>query len=165
VTVINVSQAIQSTATDTLDDVPGHLIGYARISTADQNPALQLDALETAGCDRVFTDRASGAVAERPELARALDHLRADDTLIVWKLDRLGRSLRHLIDTVHDLEQRGIGFAASRSRATRPRREAASSSTSSARWPSSNATSSASAPTPDSPPHEHAGAAAADPLS
>jgi DNA invertase Pin-like site-specific DNA recombinase len=77
--------------------VPGQLIGGARVSTADQNPAFQLDALETAGCDRVFTDRASGAVAERPALARAVEHLRAGDTLVVRKLDRLGRGLWHVI--------------------------------------------------------------------
>jgi DNA invertase Pin-like site-specific DNA recombinase len=86
------------------------LIGYARVSTSEQNPALQLDALHDAGCARVFTDQASGAIAERPELARALDHLRPGDTLVVWKLDRLGRSLRHLIDTVRALEDRGVGF-------------------------------------------------------
>jgi DNA invertase Pin-like site-specific DNA recombinase len=88
----------------------GDLIGYARVSTADQEPALQLDALHAAGCGRVFTDQASGATAERPELAHALDHVRAGDTLVVWKLDRLGRSLRHLIDTVRALEQRGVGL-------------------------------------------------------
>jgi DNA invertase Pin-like site-specific DNA recombinase len=88
----------------------GDLIGYARVSTTEQNATLQLDALQAAGCERVFTEEASGAVAERPELARALDHLRPGDTLVVWKLDRLGRSLRHLIDTVRGLEDRGVGF-------------------------------------------------------
>jgi DNA invertase Pin-like site-specific DNA recombinase len=88
----------------------GDLIGYTRVSTTEQNPALQLDALHAAGCERVFCEEASGAAAERPELARALDHLRAGDTLVVWKLDRLGRSLRHLIDTVRALEDRGVGF-------------------------------------------------------
>jgi DNA invertase Pin-like site-specific DNA recombinase len=88
----------------------GDLIGYARVSTIEQEPALQLDALAAAGCARVFTDQASGAVAERPEIARALDHLRVGDTLVVWKLDRLGRSLRHLIDIVRALEERGVGF-------------------------------------------------------
>jgi hypothetical protein len=72
----------------------GHLIGYARVSTADQNPALQLDALDAAGCLKVYTDRASGGAVDRPELARALDDLRPEDTLVVWRLDRLGRSLR-----------------------------------------------------------------------
>jgi DNA invertase Pin-like site-specific DNA recombinase len=87
-----------------------HLLGYARVSTADQNPDLQLDALRTAGCYRLFVDTASGALDERPQLARLLDHLRSGDTLVVWKLDRLGRSLRHLIDTVAGLERRDIGF-------------------------------------------------------
>ena len=88
----------------------GELIGYARVSTTEQDPALQLDALQAAGCARVFTDRASGAIEERAELVRALDYARAGDTLIVWKLDRLGRSLRHLIETVRSLEQREIGL-------------------------------------------------------
>ena len=78
----------------------GNFIGYARVSTVDQDASLQLDALEAAGCARIFSDTASGALDERPELARTLDHLRAGDTVVVWRLDRLGRSLRHLIDTV-----------------------------------------------------------------
>jgi DNA invertase Pin-like site-specific DNA recombinase len=87
-----------------------HLLGYARVSTADQHPDLQLDALREAGCYRLFVDIASGALDERPQLAEVLDHLRSGDTLVVWKLDRLGRSLRHLIDTVAELERRDIGF-------------------------------------------------------
>ncbi len=85
-------------------------IGYARVSTADQNPELQLDALRDAGCDRIFTDHASGAKTSRPELDRALDRLRAGDTLVVWKLDRLGRSLPHLVETIKDLSDRDVGF-------------------------------------------------------
>ncbi len=77
-------------------------IGYARVSTADQKPELQLDALRDAGCDRIFTDHASGAKTSRPELDRALDRLRAGDTLVVWKLDRLGPSLPHLVETIKD---------------------------------------------------------------
>ena len=88
----------------------GHLLGYARVSTGDQSPDLQLDALRAAGCYRVFVDTASGALAARPELAKVLDQLRPGDTLVVWKLDRLGRSLRHLIDTVSELERRDVGF-------------------------------------------------------
>jgi DNA invertase Pin-like site-specific DNA recombinase len=87
-----------------------HLLGYARVSTTDQNPDLQLDALKSASCFRVFVDRASGALDERQELTKALDQLRPGDTLVVWKLDRLGRSLRHLIDTVAELQRRGVGF-------------------------------------------------------
>jgi DNA invertase Pin-like site-specific DNA recombinase len=85
-------------------------IGYARVSTADQNPALQIDALETAGCGRVFVDQASGSLRDRPELAKAMDYLREGDSLVVWRLDRLGRSLRHLLDTVTNLNDRGIGL-------------------------------------------------------
>ena len=88
----------------------GESIGYARVSTAEQDTSLQLDALEAAGCARIFSDTASGALDQRPELARALDHLRASDTLVVWRLDRLGRSLRHLVDTVTTLAGRGVGF-------------------------------------------------------
>lgn len=86
------------------------LIGYARVSTADQNPDLQRDALAAVGCARVFEDEASGARADRPGLAQALDYLRDGDTLVVWKLDRLGRSLPHLIETVASLAAKGVGF-------------------------------------------------------
>lgn len=85
-------------------------IGYARVSTRDQDPALQLDALRQAGCDRVFVDVASGALSQRPELDAALAFLREGDTLCVWRLDRLGRSLKHLIEVVGLLEARGVGF-------------------------------------------------------
>jgi DNA invertase Pin-like site-specific DNA recombinase len=88
----------------------GHLLGYARVSTPNQQPALQVDALQVAGCYRVFTETASGARADRPVLAQVLDQLRPGDTLVVWKLDRLGRSLRHLVDTVTGLAERGVGF-------------------------------------------------------
>lgn len=86
------------------------LIGYARISTGKQDLTLQLDALERAGCERSFQDTASGALQSRPELQACLEHLRAGDTLVVWRLDRLGRSLRHLIETIADLQEREIGF-------------------------------------------------------
>src|SRR5436305_12460592 len=86
------------------------LVGYARVSTQDQTLNLQKDALEKAGCRRIFTDVASGASTERKGLDQALDHLREGDTLVVWRLDRLGRSLKHLIETVTALEERGIGF-------------------------------------------------------
>ena len=80
------------------------------VSTADQNPDLQLDALREAGCYRIFVDKASGALDERPELAKVLDQLQPGNTLVVWKLDRLGRSLRHLIDVVGNVQGRGVGF-------------------------------------------------------
>jgi DNA invertase Pin-like site-specific DNA recombinase len=86
-------------------------IGYARVSTTQQDLALQLDALAKAGCVRVFEDRASsGAKAERPGLAAALNFAREGDILTVWKLDRFGRSLPHLIETVSALERRGVSF-------------------------------------------------------
>jgi DNA invertase Pin-like site-specific DNA recombinase len=88
----------------------GHLLGYARASTTDQHPHLQVDALQRAGCYRVFTETASGARTDHPTLAQLLDQLRPGDTLVVWKLDRLGRSLRHLVDTVTGLAERGVGF-------------------------------------------------------
>lgn len=86
------------------------LIGYARVSTGDQKLALQHDALNAAGCERIFDDHASGAKTDRPGLAEALAYLRADDTLVVWKLDRLGRSMSHLIEKVGELAPRGVGF-------------------------------------------------------
>jgi DNA invertase Pin-like site-specific DNA recombinase len=87
-----------------------HLLGYARVSTTDQQPHLQVDALQRAGCYRIFTETASGARSDRPTLEQLLDQLRPGDTLVVWNLDRLGRSLRHLVDTVTGLAARGIGF-------------------------------------------------------
>lgn len=86
------------------------LIGYARVSTQDQNLDLQKDALKRAGCERIIVDVASGKRADRTGLDQALDILRAGDTLVVWRLDRLGRSLKHLIELITDLEDRGIGF-------------------------------------------------------
>ena len=85
-------------------------LGYARVSTADQHPQLQVDELNAAGCYRVYTDKASGKADRRPQLDQVLADLRPGDTLVVWRLDRLGRSLRHLIDVVNDLEHRGIAF-------------------------------------------------------
>jgi DNA invertase Pin-like site-specific DNA recombinase len=86
------------------------LIGYARVSTSEQHTAQQESALAEAGCKRVFRETASGKMADRPELARALDRLEEGDTLVVWRLDRLGRSLAHLIATVNELHERGVGF-------------------------------------------------------
>ncbi len=86
------------------------LVGYARVSTLDQNPALQIDALKGAGCERIFTEKASGAQRDRPELKAALTYLRAGDTLVVWKLDRLARSMHQLIETVEELQGRGIAL-------------------------------------------------------
>lgn len=86
----------------------GHLIGYARVSTADQTPQAQIDALQGVGCARVFTEHASGADRNRPQLAAALDHLNAGDTLVVWRLDRLGRSMTDLLAIVTGLGERGV---------------------------------------------------------
>jgi DNA invertase Pin-like site-specific DNA recombinase len=86
------------------------LIGYARVSTQDQTLNLQKDALEKAGCQKIFTDIASGAKQERKGLEEALSHVREGDTLVVWRLDRLGRSITHLIQTVTGLQGRGVGF-------------------------------------------------------
>jgi len=86
------------------------LIGYARVSTQDQHLHLQLDALKQAGCVRVFTDTISGSSTTRSGLEEALEYLRDGDTLIVWRLDRLGRSLKHLIETIAELQNRQVGF-------------------------------------------------------
>ncbi len=86
------------------------LIGYARVSTQDQNLDLQTEALTKAGCKRIFNDKISGSRAERPGLTKALEMLREGDTLIVWKLDRLGRSVKNLVDLVGELHKQGIQF-------------------------------------------------------
>ena len=86
------------------------LIGYSRVSTDEQDLGLQTDSLENAGCERIFSDKTSGARADRPGLAEALSFVRAGDSLVVWKLDRLGRSLKHLVDLVGELKERGIEF-------------------------------------------------------
>ena len=85
-------------------------IGYARVSRQEQNLDLQRDALKQAGCERIYEEKVSGAKTERDELTKALEHLREGDTLVVWKLDRLGRSLRHLVEIVQTLEERGVNF-------------------------------------------------------
>ncbi len=87
----------------------GDKIGYARVSTADQNPEMQLDALSAAGCLKVYTDTATGTKADRPQWIRCLEDLRPGDTLVIWKIDRLGRNLRDLIDIVTTLEGREVG--------------------------------------------------------
>ncbi len=86
------------------------LIGYARVSTQDQQLQLQTDALSQAGCEKIHTDQISGASRDRPGLSLALETLRSGDTLVVCKLDRLGRSLPHLVEVVNDLRDRGVGF-------------------------------------------------------
>ena len=85
-------------------------VGYARVSLPEQHLALQTDALQRAGCERLYTDTVSGGQAERPGLRTALEVLRTGDTFVVWKLDRLGRSLSHLVETIQDLHQQGIHF-------------------------------------------------------
>lgn len=86
------------------------LIGYARVSTNDQTLALQQDALTHAGCTKIFTDTVSGATTRREGLDAAIAYLRDGDTLVVWRLDRLGRSLKHLIETIRALQEKNIGF-------------------------------------------------------
>src|ERR1039457_1350627 len=89
----------------------GQRVGYARISSASQNLDGQTDALTAAGCEKIFADTASGKLAERPELTLCLGYRRSGDTLVVWRLDRLGRALRHLVETVNALADRGVAFA------------------------------------------------------
>ena len=86
------------------------LIGYARVSTFDQNPDLQKDALEKAGCEKIFTDIISGTVSQRPGLTKIKEILRKGDTLVVWRLDRLGRSLKDLIDWMNYLDTEGVAL-------------------------------------------------------
>jgi len=86
------------------------LIGYARVSTTDQDLSLQLDALKKAGCEKIFEDKASGTLADRPGLESALSHLRKEDVLIVWKLDRVGRSLKHIVEFITKLNSREVQF-------------------------------------------------------
>jgi len=86
------------------------IVGYARVSTDDQTLALQLDALQAAGCETVFRDTISGTKTERLGLTKALEPVRSGDMLVVWRLDRLGRSLSHLIELIQPLEGRGVGF-------------------------------------------------------
>ena len=86
------------------------LIGYAHVSTMDQNPALQMDALRASGCEKIYTEKASGSHRERPQLKAALDYLREGDTLVVWKLSRLARSLTQVIKTAADISDRGIAL-------------------------------------------------------
>ena len=86
------------------------LVGYARVSTIDQNPELQIDALEKAGCSKIYTEKASGKNKDRPKLIAALEYMRKGDTLVIWKLSRLARSLKQIIETVKDLEEQGISL-------------------------------------------------------
>lgn len=86
------------------------LIGYARVSTGEQNLELQIDALTRAGCDKVFNDKMSGVKADRPGLLEALEYVREGDTLVVWRLDRLGRSLKDLVQKVETLQERNVDF-------------------------------------------------------
>ncbi len=95
---------------EAVDTVVIMLIGYARVSTQDQNLDLQREALNKAGCKQVFEDKASGTRSERPALIKALEMMREGDTLVVWKLDRLGRSVKQLVDLVGELHKQGIQF-------------------------------------------------------
>ena len=127
------------------------LIGYARVSTTEQNLDLQLDALRKAGCTdaNIFIDKITGTKQERPGLNEALSHLRSGDTFVVWRLDRLARSLSPLLRQLTISPLSGSPSAASRRTLTPPPQPDSSSSTSSGHWRSLSATSSRSAPSPD----------------
>lgn len=86
------------------------LVGYARVSTIDQNPEMQIDALQQAGCTKIYTEKASGKNKDRPQLLAALEYMRSGDTLVIWKLSRLARSLKQIIETVKDLEEQGVSL-------------------------------------------------------
>ena len=94
-------------------------VGYARVSTLEQSPDLQHDALKKAGCKKVFTDQASGAKTERPELEKALEYTRKEDCLVVWRLDRLGRSLKHLIEVIEKCSNTKLRFTSCSPKAAR----------------------------------------------
>src|SRR5215212_7969426 len=122
-------------------------IGYARVSTAEQILDLQLDALHKAGCGKIFTETAGGSLVERVSLREALAYVRPGDTLVVWRLDRLGRSLTHLIETVRELSERGVGFRSLQEQIDTTTSGGSSSSMSSVPSLSSSGTSSGSGPT------------------
>jgi hypothetical protein len=137
----------------------GRSFGYARVFTDDQNLDLQLDALTRHGipASHIFKDKLSGAKCDRPGLDKCLSVLRTGDVLVVWRLDRLGRSVRHLITLVEDLREKGIGFRSlQKGRSIRRRRRVNWSSTSSRRWRSLSVASSRNAPRPGWPSQEHA---------
>ncbi|MCX6401818.1 MAG: recombinase family protein [Propionibacteriales bacterium] len=115
ISVYDFSSQIEARTTDcdtnmVMATTTGSLVGYARVSTFEQHLDAQVSALAELSCIKVFTEKVSGTRADRPQLAAALDFVRAGDTLVVWRLDRLGRSLAHLISTVGELEERGVGF-------------------------------------------------------
>ena len=128
------------------------LVGYARVSTGDQHPRAQTDALSAAGCNKVFVDQAPGTLAKRPALEQALDYLRPGDTLVITRLDRLGRSVRNLKALADDLQTREVGLRALSQGIDTTTPAAGYSFTCSPRSPSSSTTGSSSAPTTGWPP-------------
>src|SRR5690348_9526256 len=124
------------------------LVGYARVSTTDQTLALQQDALQQAGCTKIFTDTASGAQTERRGLTEALSYVRPGDILVVWKLDRLGRSLKDLITRITELQTRKIGFKSLTEQIDTTTSGGKLIFTYLGRWRNSSGTSSRSGPTP-----------------
>ena len=121
-------------------------LGYIRVSRDTQTTALQEDAIQKAHCERIFTDKMSGVRDDRPEFLKMLDMARPGDVIVVWRLDRLGRSLRHLIETVTQMSKRGIELTASRRTLTPPLRRESSCSTLSGQWRNLNAILFVSAP-------------------